>query len=207
MNPIAVFAYSDDPLVHAGIVTMLRPRQEIHIVEPDAVDQAAVAIIAVDEVDQAALRTIRGVQRNGCPRVVVVSSLLDDAGVLGGVEAGVCGFIRRLDVSPERLVALVKAAADGEGSIPPDLLGRLLSQVSQLHAQVLAPQGFGLSGVSDREIGVLRLVAEGLDTNEIATRLCYSERTVKAIIHDVTTRLCLKNRSHAVAYAVRQGLI
>jgi DNA-binding CsgD family transcriptional regulator len=53
----------------------------------------------------------------------------------------------------------------------------------------------------------LKLVASGHDTAEIAGRLCYSQRTVKNILHDVTTRLQLRNRSHAVAYAVREGLI
>jgi len=52
-----------------------------------------------------------------------------------------------------------------------------------------------------------RLVAEGLDTAEIAHKLCYSERTVKNALHDVTSRLQLRNRSHAVAYALKQGLI
>ncbi len=54
---------------------------------------------------------------------------------------------------------------------------------------------------------MLKLVADGLDTAEIADSLAYSERTIKNIIHDVTARLNLRNRSHAVAYAVRQGLI
>jgi len=54
---------------------------------------------------------------------------------------------------------------------------------------------------------VLRLIADGCDTSEIANRLAYSERTVKNVLHDVTTRLQLRNRSHAVAYALRQGLI
>jgi DNA-binding NarL/FixJ family response regulator len=54
---------------------------------------------------------------------------------------------------------------------------------------------------------VLRLVAEGHDTSEIADQLCYSERTVKNVLHDITTRLQLRNRTHAVAYAVREGLI
>ncbi len=53
----------------------------------------------------------------------------------------------------------------------------------------------------------MRLVADGHDTSEIAAQLCYSERTVKNVLHDLNTRLQLKNRSHAVAYAVREGLI
>ena len=74
-------------------------------------------------------------------------------------------------------------------------------------APVLAPRGLAFSGLSDREAEVLKLVASGHDTAEIAGRLSYSQRTVKNILHDVTTRLQLKNRSHAVAYAVREGLI
>jgi DNA-binding NarL/FixJ family response regulator len=54
---------------------------------------------------------------------------------------------------------------------------------------------------------VLRLVAEGFDTADIARKLAFSERTIKTVIHDVTTRLCLRNRTHAVAWAMREGLI
>jgi DNA-binding NarL/FixJ family response regulator len=63
------------------------------------------------------------------------------------------------------------------------------------------------TGLSPREVDVLRLVADGLDTGEIADSLNYSERTVKNVLHELTTRLQLRNRSHAVAYAVREGLI
>jgi DNA-binding NarL/FixJ family response regulator len=91
--------------------------------------------------------------------------------------------------------------------VPPDLLGRLLDQVGRLQRQVLAPRGLTFTGLATREIEVLRLVADGLSTGEIAVELCYSERTVKNVLHDITTRLHLRNRSHAVAYALRQGLI
>ena len=76
-----------------------------------------------------------------------------------------------------------------------------------MQRQILAPRGLRFSGLSEREIEVLRLVAEGLDTGEIARRLSFSERTIKSVLHDVTTRLQLRNRAHAVAYAVREGLI
>jgi DNA-binding NarL/FixJ family response regulator len=97
--------------------------------------------------------------------------------------------------------------AAGDGEVPPDLLARLLGQVGKLQRQVLAPRGLNFTGLSERERHVLRLVAEGHDTGEIARSLCYSERTVKNVLHDITTRLQLRNRSHAVAYALREGLI
>jgi DNA-binding NarL/FixJ family response regulator len=101
----------------------------------------------------------------------------------------------------------VRAAAADEGVLPPDLLGGLLRQVQQVQSDVLAPRGLTFSGLADRELAVLRLLSEGSDTREIARRLAYSERTVKTIIQDVTRRFGLRNRSHAVAYALRQGLI
>jgi DNA-binding NarL/FixJ family response regulator len=79
--------------------------------------------------------------------------------------------------------------------------------MGRLQRHVLGPRGLTFSGLSERELGVLRLVADGLDTSEIAERLSYSERTIKNIIHDITTRLHLRNRSHAVAFAMRHGLI
>jgi DNA-binding NarL/FixJ family response regulator len=101
----------------------------------------------------------------------------------------------------------VRHAAAGDGSVPPDLLGRLLRQVGRLQRQVLAPRGLTFTGLSEREVDVLRLVADGLDTSEIARHLSYSERTIKNVIHDITTRLQLRNRAQAVAYAMREGLI
>ena len=123
------------------------------------------------------------------------------------VEAGVVGLLRRSDASPDRLVALVRSAASGEGTMPPDLLGRLLRQVRDVQTNLLEPRGLNFSGLSDRELDVLRLVADGFDTREIANELAYSERTIKNLIQDVTRRFGLRNRSHAVAYALRRGLI
>lgn len=64
-----------------------------------------------------------------------------------------------------------------------------------------------LSGFSHREIDVIKLVAEGLETREIAAKLCYSERTVKSVLQGMMLRLNLRNRAHAVAYAAREGYL
>ena len=64
-----------------------------------------------------------------------------------------------------------------------------------------------LQHLTQRELTVLRLIAEGYSTSEVATRMAYSERTIKNSIHDLVSRFHLRNRTHAVAFAVRQGLI
>jgi DNA-binding NarL/FixJ family response regulator len=190
-----------------GVAGQLRQRPEVLVVEDNEFDSAQVAVVVADEIDDATVRTLRGIQRDGCRRVVVVVTRLDDTSLLAAVEAGACGMLRRSEADTDRIVKAVLTAAKGDGSVPPDLLGRLLDQMSRLQRQVLAPRGLSLSGFTDREVDVLRLLGEGWDTAEIASKLAYSERTVKNVIHDITARHQLRNRSHAVAYAVRQGLI
>jgi DNA-binding NarL/FixJ family response regulator len=203
--PVAV--YARDPISQAGIASQLCPRPEVVVAENGNAAAATVAIVVADEVDDQTIQTMRAVQRGGCRRVLLVATRLDDGALLSAVEAGACGMLRRSEAVTERLLGAIRTAAAGDGTVPPDLLGRLLDQVGRLQRQVLAPRGLTFAGLTDRETRVLRLVADGFDTSEIANTLAYSERTVKNVIHDVTARLQLRNRSHAVAYALRAGLI
>jgi DNA-binding NarL/FixJ family response regulator len=204
---VPVYVHARDPISEAGVASQLRPRPEVRVVRPEEADEAKVAVIVVDAVDEDAIKLLRMVQRRGFTRTVLVASTLDDGDLVSAVEVGVVGLVRRSEATPEQLVQVIARAAMGEGSVPPDLLGRLLDQVGRLQRQVLSPRGLTFTGLATREIEVLRLVADGYDTHEIATKLAYSERTVKNVLHDITSRLQLRNRSHAVAYAVRQGLI
>ena len=204
---IPTYVYASDPISQVGVTSQLRSRPEILVVEEKDIHRAVVAVIVTDVVDEAALRILRAVQRGGVPRTVLVAATLDDAGLVAAAEAGASGLLRRSDATPEGLARVVIRVAAGDGEVPADLLARLLGQVGKLQRQVLAPRGLSFSGLTERETKVLRLVADGHDTGEIARNLCYSERTVKNVLHDVTTRLQLRNRSHAVAYALREGLI
>lgn len=98
------------------------------------------------------------------------------------------------------------AAASGDCTVPPDLLDGLLEQRTE-DAGAGVADAWGAAGLSDRERAVLRLVAEGHETSEIAGRLSYSVRTVTTVMHNVTQRFRLRNRAHAVAYALRAGLL
>jgi DNA-binding NarL/FixJ family response regulator len=204
---IGVYIYADDPILDAGVASQIRARAELQVVEPGDVDRAAVALVCVEEIDEDAATVIRAIQRDGCPRVIVVAARLDERSMLVATEAGACGLLRRADGNPNALATAIRAAVTGDGTLPADLLGRLLDQVGRLQRRVLTPQGLSFGGLTAREIDVLRLVADGHDTAQIAHELCYSERTIKNVIHDVTVRLQLRNRSHAVAYALKEGLI
>jgi len=205
---VDVLVIATDPLSRAGTVSQLREAAGIHLVDDGQLDGGdIVALVVADEVDAEATRTVRLLRRRGVERIVLLVSRLDDKGLLSAVEAGIAGVLRRSQATPHQLGAAIRSVAAGEGTVPPDLLGRLLDQVGHLQQQVLAPRGLTFSGLTEREVSVLRLLAEGFDTGEVGHRLYYSDRTIKNIIHDVTSRLDLRNRTHAVAYAIKQGLI
>lgn len=204
---VRVLIHAFDPILKAGVVSQLRPRPEIRLAS-DADERPQVSMVVTDALDDPTAHLLHRLHREADgPRTVLVASGLDDGDLIQAVEAGVVGVLRRHEATADRLVEAITGAARNEGSVPPDLLGRLLDQVGAVQRGVLGPQGLSFSGLAEREAEVLRLVADGCDTHEIATRLCYSERTVKNVLHDITSRLNLRNRSHAVAYALRQGLI
>ena len=165
-----------------------------------------VALVVSDQVSTENLQVLRAGRRAGTKPVLVVTDV-DEAAFISAVEAGIAGLVRRREATPERLVTVIRSAASGEGAVPPDLLGRLLEQVGRTQRREKSHPESTFQGLVDREVEVLRLVAEGLDTAEIAAKLSYSQRTVKNVVHDITSRLHLQNRAHAVAYAMRQGLL
>ncbi len=204
---IRVFVSTDDALSRAGICAQLRTIAGVDLVGEERLGEGTVGVVVAEQMDPATATSVRALRRRGVDRVVLVVSHLDDAGLLAATEAGVSGVMRRNEAGPANLAATVRTVAAGDGSLPPDLLGRLLDQMGQLQRHVLGPRGLTFSGLTEREVSVLRLLADGLDTAEVGRQLFYSERTVKNIVHDVTSRLDLRNRTHAVAYAIRQGLI
>jgi DNA-binding NarL/FixJ family response regulator len=209
-NRTPVVVRATDPILHNGVCMTLRSRDDVWVVDGESADPTTtplVALLVADRLDDSMTQLLSALHHQGFTRIVLVAGEVDDNEILNAVEHGVCAVARRADAGPEVLVRLIKAAAAGEGALPPDLLGRLLNRVSRLQRQVLQPRGLHLGGMSNRETEVLKLVASGFSTQEIADQLCYSQRTVKSILHDVTNRFQLRNRSHAVAYALREGLI
>ncbi|GAA3478694.1 response regulator transcription factor [Streptomyces sp. NPDC002596] len=208
MERTTVALRAQDPISQAGVASQLRARPEVSMTEWGAEDlPPQVTVVVVDAVDEEVLRMLRNIQRTSTSRTVLVTTDIDEQKLVSAAECGVAGVVRRSEATPEHLVHVIGTVARGEGHLPSDLLGRLLQEVGRLQGQVLGPRGLHFTGLAAREVDVLRLVAEGYDTADIATKLAYSERTIKNVLHSVMTRLQLRNRSHAVAYAMRQGLI
>ncbi|MEU9663916.1 helix-turn-helix transcriptional regulator [Streptomyces chartreusis] len=204
---INVHVKASDPISEAGVKAALRNRAEVWVEDDVRVSSETISVVVSQGIDDEALRLLRHARGQGMTQSVVVVTELDDAALMLAVEAGVRGLLRRSEATSDRLVQAITTVSRGSGMVPPDLLGRLLKQVSQVQSQVLTPRGLRFNGLTERESEILKLVASGHDTREIAERLSYSERTVKNVLHDVTSRFNLRNRSHAVAYAIQEGFI
>lgn len=207
MTRVPLALYAQDPILEAGVRWQLRQRPEVELLEPAGEERAEVALVVVDRLDDEAVALLRRLQRSSTARVGLMIGHLEHNVLRTTVECGVAAVVRRSESSQDRLVSMITALARGEGMLPGDLLGRLLDQVGRLQRKVLDPRGLTLSTLTAREADMLRLVAEGLDTAEIALKTSYSERTVKNVLHDVITRFNLRNRAHAVGYVMRHGLI
>lgn len=198
-DPVCVAVVANDPMLEVGATSALRACPDLAVVAPG--EPAAVAVVMVEAVgadELAVVRTTRAAPHR--PEVVVVATEVDACLAHQAIAAGARGLLRRGEATPGRLARTVLAAAGGDCTVPPDTLHRLLDGGT-------VPSSWSAAGLSDRERAVLSLVADGHETSEIARTLCYSPRTVTTVVHDITRRFHLRNRAHAVAYALRAGLL
>ncbi|GAA4531831.1 helix-turn-helix transcriptional regulator [Amycolatopsis samaneae] len=194
---IRVAVCAADHLVRAGLRGVLGGRPGIELKDEPAAADVVVAIAGAD------LRRLPATRA----RLVLIADQPKQPELWTAVEHGLAVLVPRAEATPERLLRAVADAHAGRGDLPADQLGALLRGLSRLHEEILAPRELTLSGLSPREADVLRLLADGLDTAEIARQVAYSERTVKNILHGLLTRFGLRNRTHVVAHALREGLI
>ncbi|MFJ4828909.1 LuxR C-terminal-related transcriptional regulator [Streptomyces sp. NPDC088747] len=212
---ISVIVYGGDPLTRAGVAAHLGHQPDIALrpardrpVESSTregeADAGEVALMLDDQLDPKSITTLRKLGLDHGKRVILVVSELEERHLSMVIEAGVSSVVWRHQATPARLVKAIRATARNEGDMPGDLLRRILAHLErQAQGTVLSTIASG--SPTSKELNVLELVAHGLGTKEIAEKLSYSERTIKGILHDAMTRLHLRNRAHAVAYAIREG--
>ncbi len=217
-----VFIYAADPMSAAGAKAQLMRQPDIELVAPADLDRARVAVVITDSVDEAAIKVVRAIQRDGIPKVVMVAGRFDESGVVAAVGAGVIGFLRRVEATSARLTEAIRAADQAGCQLPEGLLRKAAeSATSRPDAPALPGERFDVvepsspSGgvgtmtmrLSTREVEVLRLVADGYDTTDIAEQLAFSESTIKGVLAKIMTRFDARNRCQAIAIVVREGLI
>ncbi|BBC92017.1 LuxR C-terminal-related transcriptional regulator [Streptomyces griseofuscus] len=197
--PVPVGVVALDPVLEAGTRSTLLACPELTVCEPG---NARVAVLTVDRLGPAELDMVRTTRAHLTrPAVVLVAGALASGDALHALAAGARGLLLRREADASRLAHAVLAAAQDDCTVPTDLLEQVLDRPEG------AERGWVGGSLSDRERSVLRMVADGHETAEIAQQLAYSPRTVTTVVHDITQRFRLRNRAHAVAYALRAGLL
>ncbi|GHH56589.1 helix-turn-helix transcriptional regulator [Lentzea cavernae] len=200
----AVFAA--DPLTDAGLTALLREFGGIDVVPAGSAQRAEVAVVSAETIDTETLALLSGVTRTSSAHVLLVAGRLraSDLPVLLSSR-----IHRVLDHATLSSIDLVEAAFEARRA--DDVLQRY--DMAQRAERLRAQHVFADDDAEDthrftpREIAVLRLLADGVGTAEVATRLSFSVRTVRNIIAQMMTRVGLANRSHAVARAIRAQAI
>ncbi|MGW2525004.1 helix-turn-helix transcriptional regulator [Streptomyces sp. NPDC001617] len=207
---ISVAVHAGDPVSGEGAVACLRSTPGITLLPPDRRQEADVLLVTVHQTTEDVVCWMeRAAQESTNPemRIVVLAETISEYHLLRAVNSGMVGFLPRAEADRDRVAKIIRDSARNRALVPEQMVGWLLEQVRTIQRTVLVPHGLTAGGLQEREVEVLRLLAEGLDTVEIAQRLNYSERTIKNIVSGMLTRLNLRNRSHAVAYAMRCGAL
>ena len=138
-------------------------------------------------------------------RVVVLTISADDDDVMNAVMAGACGYLLK-DSSIQELIAGIRAASEGESLISPQIAAKVLQRLRAQSKDVDAAETIRAE-LSDRELEVLKLIANGKDNAQIARELFISPKTVKNHISNILMKLQIENRIQAAVYAVRSGIV
>lgn len=208
---IRVLIADDHAIVRKGIRALLTAQPDIEVVGEAENGEEAITeaerhrpdVILMDlvmpEVDGiAAIRRITAHQPEA--RILVLTSFAGDDKVFPAIKAGALGYLLK-DSGPEELVQAIYQVYRGESSLHPAIARKVLQELSRSVEQPATPKP-----LTEREVGVLRLVARGLSNQQIAEALVISEATVRNHVSNILSKLHLASRTQAVLYALREGL-
>ena len=195
------------PISEAGLIGLIEAAPELTVLPPDRHSEADVLVLETERLTTVVLASLRRWDAETAAPVVLVAGRISETELLAAARYGVLAILPRAAVNAEQLTHSVRTVVKGGGVMPPSLVGELIRQIDKMQREALTASGPHTAGMTQREIDVLRLMADGLDTREIASKIYCSERTVKNVFAALTERLHLRSRCHAVAYALRAGAI
>jgi DNA-binding NarL/FixJ family response regulator len=208
MDQIDVAILADDPLTREGATARLSAHPGIRVLTTGQHRSASVVLVITAGPTNRALRRVELARQagGGHPHVVLVADDLSEQYILRAVRSGLVGLLHRSTSSYDQIIQAIEGAAARRTELPHRILQHLVSQI-QLVQEPATPGHPSGPGLSVRDLEVLQLLSEGFTTREIATKLSYSERAVKNIVHNIVAQLQLRNRTHAVAHALRTGIL
>jgi len=209
---IRVLIADDHPIVREGLSGLIKTEAGMELVgtAADGVEAILQArslqpdVILLDLIMPrkdgiAAIKEIKA--ENPHARILVITSFAEDKKVFAAIEAGALGYLLK-DSSPQELLRAIRDVHRGESSLHPTVARKLIRRLDR--SSDLPPTKEPLT---EREVQVLKLVAQGRPNQEIATELVISDRTVGTHISNILNKLHLANRTQAALYALREGLV
>ncbi len=212
-SPITVLIVDDHEVVRQGLQAYLDALPDIEVVGEAASGDAAVNearecipdVVLMDLV----MEGVDGVEatrmvKNTSPRsqVVVLTSYHQDEHIFPALQAGAISYILK-DIKMEELADAVRRAAKGEATLHPRVAARVIQEIHGARSQTLNP----FTELTERELDVLKLIANGLNNSQIAEQLVISENTVKGHVSNILSKLHLADRTQAAVYAWQKGIV
>jgi NarL family two-component system response regulator LiaR len=213
-EPITVLLVDDHQVVRQGVRALLGTQKDLSVVGEsgsgaEAVRLAAELVPDVILMDLVMPGGVDGVEatrqvKNTSPRtqVVVLTSYHEDEHIFPAIRAGALSYVLK-DIGPDELADVIRKAAQGEAVLHPRVAARVIHEVQG--TRDVEPNPF--TELSDREMEVLQLIAEGLSNALIAEKLVISEKTVKGHVSNILGKLHLGDRTQAAVYAWREGIV
>jgi DNA-binding NarL/FixJ family response regulator len=213
---VRVLICDDQPLVRAGVRTLLGTQPDLEVVG-EAGDGAAAVVAAARLRPDVVLMDVRmpgtdGITAtgriasgDGSPRVLILTTYDQDEYVFDALASGASGFLLK-DARPEDLIAGIRSVAAGDALLAPSVTRRLISLFARGRTAQARQAAASLDLLTEREGQILSLVARGLSNAEIAAELYITEHTVKTHVASVLRKLDLRDRVHAVIFAFQTGL-
>jgi DNA-binding NarL/FixJ family response regulator len=215
---IRVAICDDQALVRDGLRVQLGLISDIHIVGEASDGEQAVALarrerpdVMLMDVRMPVLDGIEATRRIAADpatagvRVLILTTFDLDENVYAALSAGASGFLLK-DATPEQIVYAVRVIADGESLLAPSVTSRLVREFAR-RPTAGRPRGDLLASLTEREVEVLVLVAQGLSNAELADRLVVSHATAKTHVSRILTKLGLRDRAQLVVAAYEAGLV
>jgi NarL family two-component system response regulator LiaR len=212
-NPISILIVDDHEVVRNGIRSYLSTLSDFQVVGEAASGEEAIKLVAELIPDVVLMDLIMpgmdGVEttrelKKISPRtqVVVLTSYHEDAHIFPALKAGAISYILK-DMKMDKLAETIHRAADGEVTLHPLVAARVLQNIRGGTSE--EPNLF--TDLTDRELGVLKLIANGLSNSQIAAELVISENTVKGHVSNIFSKLHLADRTQAAVYAWQRGIV